>query len=272
MISPVSSPNNVVRIASIVGAVLVLVLLVWQLTEVWVLMFSAILFAIILRSLAAQIEHYTPVASPWSLMLAIVTVALLIAAFVMLLGFQIKEQFANLIKELPQYITNIGDWLGIHDLEQQLAEKMKAASTDSGLLGQATGYTASTISAITSFALILIIGIYLAASPQHYLGGFLKLVPAPYTERVEGTLLNIGHALRRWLAGQLIIMVIVGTLISIGLTLIGLPSALALGFLSGVAEFIPILGPILAAVPAILIAFSEDRQTVFWVIGLFVAV
>jgi len=67
-------------------------------------------------------------------------------------------------------------------------------------------------------------------------------------------------------------MVIVGTLISIGLTVIGLPSALALGFLSGVAEFIPILGPILAAVPAILIAFSEDRQTVFWVIGLFVAV
>jgi len=72
-------------------------------------------------------------------MLAIVTVALLIAAFVMLLGFQIKEQFANLIKELPQYITNIVEWLGIDDLEQQLTEKMKAASIDSGLLGPATG-------------------------------------------------------------------------------------------------------------------------------------
>ncbi len=272
MNSPVFRPHNVVRTAFIVGAVLVLALLAWQLTEVWVLVFAAALFAILLRGFADQVEHYTPITSPWSLMLAIVVVALLGAAFVVLLGFQIQEQFANLFAELPRHLANIGDRLGIDDLEQQVAEEMEAASTNAGFLGMATQYTASTISAITSFALILIIGVYLAASPQHYLRGVLKLVPVPYTERVEDALVNIGFALRRWLAGQLIIMVIVGTLISIGLTIIGLPSALALGFLSGVAEFIPILGPILAAVPAILIAFSEDRQTLFWVIGLFVVV
>ena len=272
MISPAPRPYNVVKIASIVGAVLVLGLLAWQLTEVWVLVFAATLFAIILRSFADQIEHYTPIPSPWSLMLAIALVALLAAAFVLLLGLQIKEQFTNLLDELPQYVAAIGERLGIDDLEQQVADGMEEASTDAGLLGLATEYTASTISAITSFGLILIIGIYLAANPQHYLRGVLKLVPVSYTERVGDALINIGHALRRWLAGQLIIMVIVGTLISIGLTVIGLPSALALGFLAGVAEFVPILGPILAAVPAILIAFAEDRQTLFWVIGLFVAV
>lgn len=268
----VPGPHNVVRIAFIVGAVLVLGLLAWKLTEVWVLVFAAVLFAVLLRSFAGQIEHYTPIPSPWSLLLAIVVVALLGAAFVLLLGFQIQEQFANLVEELPRYVANLGERLGIDDLEQQVAEEMEAASTNSSLLGLATQYTASTISAITNFALILIIGVYLAASPQHYLRGVLKLVPVPYTERAEDALVNIGSALRRWLAGQLIIMVIVGTLISIGLTVIGLPSALALGFLSGVAEFIPILGPILAAAPAILIAFSEDRQTLFWVIGLFVVV
>lgn len=272
MSSPAQRPYNVVKTAFIVGAVLVLGLLAWQLTEVWVLVFAATLFAIVLRSLVAQIEHYTPIPSPWSLMLAIVMVALLGAAFVVLLGFQIQAQFTSLIEELPQYVDNLGSQLGIPDLEQRVADRMEDASTNSGLLGLATGYTVSTISAITNFALILIIGIYLAANPQHYLHGFLKLVPERYTERVEDTLVNIGRALRQWLGGQFVIMLIVGTLISVGLTLIGLPSALALGFMAGVAEFVPVLGPILAAVPAILIAFSEDRQTLFWVIGLFVVV
>jgi predicted PurR-regulated permease PerM len=270
--SPASSPNNVVRIAFIVGAVIVLGLLVWQLTEVWVLIFAAMLFAVILRSLAAQVEHYTPIPAPWSLMLAILSMVLLGAAFVLLLGLQIREQFADLLDQLPAYIADIGDRLGIEDPEQQVLQRLEEVSVDSGLLGLATAYTSSTISAVVSFGLMLIIGVYLAANPEHYLRGVLKLVPTPYTEKVSDTLVNIGHALRQWLAGQFIIMVIVGTLVSLGLTLIGLPSALALGFMAGLAEFIPILGPLLAAAPAILIAFSEDRETLFWVIGLFVLV
>lgn len=271
-ISPPSSPPNIVRMAFIVGAVIVLGLLVWKLTEVWVLIFAATLFAVMLRSIAAQVERFTPIPAPWSLMLAIALMALLGAAFVLLLGLQIKQQFAELFEQLPQYIANVGDQLGIEDLQQQLTQRMEEGSSGLGLLGLATTYTASTISALTSFVLILIIGIYLAANPQHYLRGILTLVPDSYKERVGDTLVNIGSALRQWLAGQFIIMLIVGTLISVGLSVIGLPSALALGFMAGIAEFIPILGPILAAAPAILIAFSEDRQTLFWVIGLFVAV
>jgi len=267
-----ASPHNVVRIAFIVGAVLVFGLLVWQLAEVWVLVFAAILFATILRSIAAQIERYTPFASPWSLMLAIFVVALIGAAFVLLLGMQLKQQFINLIDKFPQYIADIGDALGIDNLQQRVTERMGEMSSESGFLGTATAYTTGTISALASFVLILIIGIYLAANPKHYLNGFLNLVPAPYTDKIRGILINVGNALRQWLGGQLIIMVIVGTLVSVGLSLIGLPSALALGFMAGIAEFIPILGPILAAAPAILVAFSEDRETLFWVIGLFLLV
>jgi len=233
MISPPTSHNDVTRIAFIVGAVTVPGLLVWLLSEVWVLSFAAILFAVILRSLASRIEQYTPFGAPWSLMLAIVTVALIGAAFVFLLGFQIKEQFVSLMEQLPVYFANIGDQLGIEDLQEKMAERAEGMSLESGLPGMAATYTTGTISAITSFGLILITGIYLAANPQHYLRG---------------------------------------TLVSVGLSVIGLPSALALGFMAGIAEFIPILGPVLAAAPAILIAFSEDRNTLFWVIALYVAV
>lgn len=266
------SPNSVIKTSFIVGAVVVLGLLVWQLAGLWVHLFAAILFAIILRSIAAQIEKVTPVAPPWSLVLAIALITLLSAAFVLLIGFEISEQFVSLIEQLPQYVANVGDQFGMRDLEQRIAERLQEASTNSGLLGTVTSYASSTISAMTSFVLILIIGIYLAINPQDYLRGFLLLVPRSHTEKIHDTMVNIGYALRLWLGGQLIIMIIVGTMVSIGLWLIGLPSALALGFMAGVAEFIPVLGPVLAAAPAILVAFSQGWETLFWVIGLFVVV
>lgn len=244
----------------------------WQLAGLWVHVFAAVLFAIILRSIATQIEKVTPIATPWSLVLAISLVALLVAAFVLLVGFQIRDQFANLVEQFPEYLATVSDQLGMQDLEQRMTERLEEASADSGLLGTMTSYASSTISAMTGFVLILIIGIYLAVNPQTYLNGFLKLVPNGHTEKVRDTMINIGNALRQWLGGQLVIMVIVGTMVSIGLWLIGLPSALALGFMAGVAEFIPVLGPVLAAAPAILIAFSQGWDTLFWVIGLFVVV
>jgi len=262
MRSPASSPHNVVKTAFIVAAVLVLAILLWQLTEVWVLCFAAVLFAIVLRSLAAQIEKYAHIPSPFSLMLSILLVAGIAALFVFLVGFQIKEQFANLIRQIPEYIESVGEQLNIDDLQGQMTERIEEMGVDTGLLvGVATTYTTGTVSAIASFFLMLIIGIYLAANPYYYLRGVLKLVPAPYTESIRDTLLNIGTALGQWLGGQLIIMLIVGTLVSIGLTVIGMPSALALGFMAGVSEFVPILGPLVASLPAILIAVSEDFTT-----------
>lgn len=272
MTNSAPSPNSVIKISFIVGAIVVLGLLVWQLAGLWVHLFAGILFATILSSAAAQIERFTPLAPPWSLVLATTLIALLAVAFMLLVGFQISEQFASLVEQLPQYIASVGDQLGMQDLEQRMTRRLEEVSADTGLLGTVTSYASSTIAAITSIVLILIIGIYLAINPQDYLRGFLLLVPSSHTEKIHDTMVNIGFALRQWLGGQLIIMIIVGTMVSVGLWVIGLPSALALGFMAGVAEFIPVLGPILAAAPAILIAFSQGWETLFWVIGLFLVV
>jgi predicted PurR-regulated permease PerM len=81
-----------------------------------------------------------------------------------------------------------------------------------------------------------------------------------------------GHALRLWLFGQIVAMVIVGVLTGAGLSLIGVPSALALGLLVGLAEFVPFLGPIFAAIPALLIAFNQGSQAALLTLALFVIV
>ena len=80
------------------------------------------------------------------------------------------------------------------------------------------------------------------------------------------------RALRLWLKGQLIAMVAVGLLVGLGLWALGMPSALALGLLAGMLEFIPFAGPLIAAIPAILLALAVGPDMALWVLLLYFAV
>ncbi|MGQ0547871.1 MAG: AI-2E family transporter [Betaproteobacteria bacterium] len=78
--------------------------------------------------------------------------------------------------------------------------------------------------------------------------------------------------LQRWLVGQVVLMAIVGTLTWIGLQLLGVPFALPLALFAGFAEFVPYIGPIVAAVPAVLVAFAEGPELALWTAGLYIAI
>lgn len=268
----VPRPAAIVRTALIVTAILVLALLVWQLSDVLLLGFAAVLVAIILRSMAWLLEKHTPLGEPWSLILSTLLIGGAVAGFVVLLGAQIAAQISTVVDEFPEMVTTLGDRLGIENLGERLAERMEDLSRRSGLVGRIAGYTSVLVATIANILLVVVAGIYLASRPGRYRRGALLLVPASSRPSAESAMDNAGRALRLWLLGQLVSMTIVGVLITAGLYLIGLPSALALGFLAGVSEFVPLVGPALSAIPAILIALSEGGSTVFWVIGLYVLV
>jgi predicted PurR-regulated permease PerM len=116
-------------------------------------------------------------------------------------------------------------------------------------------------------------GLYLAAQPDVYRHGLLLLFPpGDGRKRLADTIDASGKALRRWLLGQLLAMIFVFVLTGLGLWAIGLPAALALALLASLAEFVPIIGPIVAAIPALLIALAEGWQTALWTLLLYVAI
>src|SRR5690606_19472128 len=115
-------------------------------------------------------------------------------------------------------------------------------------------------------------GIFLAARPQLYRTGLIKLVPEGARGNAATALDDCDTALRLWLKGRLLAMVVVGVLIGVGLWLIGVRSYLALALLAAVLEFVPFIGASLAAVPAILLALLAGPEQARLVAGLFLII
>jgi predicted PurR-regulated permease PerM len=116
----------------------------------------------------------------------------------------------------------------------------------------------STLAVTGAFLLVLFIAAYIGVDPHLYHGGVLALVPARERDRAALTLARLATTLRRWLVTQLIAMVVIGAVTTVFLLAFHVKAALPLGILAGVAKFIPIVGSIFAAIPAIAMAFIDS--------------
>jgi predicted PurR-regulated permease PerM len=123
------------------------------------------------------------------------------------------------------------------------------------------------VGGLTDCLLVIVAGIYLAADPDVYRRGLAKLFPPTQHGRIEDALDATGTALRLWFGGQLLSMSLVGAVYGLAFWFIGLPSPLALGVMAGVLDFIPYLGPILGAIPALILASTVDTTTVLWTLA-----
>ena len=130
----------------------------------------------------------------------------------------------------------------------------------------------TTFGALANTLLVLAGGVYLAAQPQLYRTGLLQLFARRKRPLIEKAYDECGQALKLWLLGTLVSMAVVGTFTAIGLWLLGVQSWLALGLLAGLLEFVPIIGPIAASIPAVLLAFTESFELALATAALFLVV
>jgi predicted PurR-regulated permease PerM len=139
-------------------------------------------------------------------------------------------------------------------------QKIKGSESEAArsLAAPAMTVAGSALGAIAGAFVLIVTMIYFAANPTLYLKGLVSLVPKARRARTHDVLNKVGHVLRWWFLGQLIDMAVVGVLTVVGLALIGMPMALALGVLAGILTFVPYFGAILAAIPALAIALGQS--------------
>jgi len=260
------------RLFLLAAAVVAAGLLVWNLSNLLLLAFGSILVAVLVRSFAALIEHHTPLRPGASLAAATIAIAAFMAGFAILLGSQIQTQFAQLFERLPDLIQALEDRLGVENLEERLAEQIQQSLERTSVLSNVAGISSALFGIVANLVLVVVAGIYLAGDPRTYRKGFFLLFPRRARREAAETLDVLYRALRLWLLGQLLSMFLVGAVSAAGLWLLGIPSALALGVIAGLTEFVPVIGPILGAVPAVALGLAESPATAAWVALLYLAI
>lgn len=247
--------------------------LLWEMRTLLLLIFGAVLVAVIFRAIAAPIRRYTGAPDGLAVALAVTLVVAVLGAAIWMFGSQVGTQMRYLIEILPEAWRSLEGRIGQAGLGDQLEDWIEqAAPSGSGVLSSVSRFAMSLGAGLADALVVIVGGIFLAAQPRFYRSGAIKLVPPHRRALASAALTDSENALRLWLKAQLISMTVVGVLVGLGLWLIGVPSALTLGLIAGIVEFIPLVGPIIAAVPAILVALAVGPETALWTVGLYLLV
>jgi predicted PurR-regulated permease PerM len=256
-----------VRRVLTVFALAALAYALWTLSDILLLIFGAALTAVALRAMMEPIVRTTGLSEPLALCAIFLALAVIIAGLVMSFGPKIAEQSAYLFQQLPVALNTLAQEL---DLQASL-DQLKGSAIGA-LAVRAFSWGSSVFGAVASLVIVLVAGIYFANAPLTYRNGMIKLFPERWHKSLASTIDDAGQALRLWLRAQLMAMVLVGVMMGVGMWAIGVPSPLALGLIAGLTEFVPIIGPIVGAAPAVLLASTQGMDLVLWALGIAIVV
>ena len=257
------------------GLFVLLFFLLKSAMDILLLIFAGILFAIFIRGLS-RFLFVRFIGLPENL--AIVTTLLLLVAactaFIILLAPQLAAQGAKLAQQLPDALENIRQKTNSLDwLKELVKSKDSAPFIAAGkITGEFFGIFANTLDIVSSLFVILFVGLYLCFTPQYYVNGFLRLFPLSWRGRGYEIFQALNHILGRWLIGRFVGMLLVGLLTFLGLLFFGVTLPLGLAVLAGLLTFIPYLGPIISAVPAVLLGYMQSLTTGLYVILLYLII
>lgn len=249
---------------------------VWFSADALLLIFACVLFAILLYELSNVVCERLHINRKYALPLVVIAMLAIMGVGGWLMAPQISDQADRLAEAVPKALTDLRKTLSEYDFARRLLggipsdEQLRA--TVGRLFPSAGLFFSGVLGALGNVLIITGVGIYFAAKPWVYIEGLVTLVPKRKRPRARQVLNEIGRTLAKWLLGKSIAMVMVGTLTAIGLTILGVPLALILGIIAGLLDFIPYLGPLMAGVPAVLIAFSYSPTIALYTIGLFATI
>ncbi len=273
--SGVNSAWTPIKITCLVAVLVTIGLILWLAIDVVLLIFMGVLIAIVLSSASDLLHKRTLLSYGWSLAALLCLLLVITVAALGLAGARIASETDNLTSNLQDSWTQLKERANEYEWSKGLLSQSEGdylSKIPDGWLGQITGAFGVTLGAMSSALLVLFVAIFVAADPKLYRRGLILLVPIDYRGRGEEVLDELSLKLRWWFIGQLFSMAVVGTSTAIGLWLLGIPFFITLGFFAAVLTFIPNFGPILSAVPAVLLGLSDGPLSALYVVLLYTGV
>ncbi|HKW49028.1 MAG TPA: AI-2E family transporter [Gemmatimonadaceae bacterium] len=296
--------KDVLRTAALVIAMYVGVRMIWFASPLFLTAFLGILFGLAVSSGADHLVRWH-IRRAAGAALVVMTFIGLLVGFGTWVAPTIRVQSVELRRRLPEAIDRLELWVNRHNdgligsflttsngpvrhdssqarggttssarpgVQSNEADSTSATPLRDRISRQIAGATrylfpflSSTLEVLGGLLIILFLAIYIGADPDLYHRGLMQLFPRRARDRAGEVLSAMATVLRRWLVTQLIAMVVIGTVTTVVLLLLDVKAAFALGILAGLLEFIPTVGPILSAVPAVAMGFLDSPEKALYV-------
>ncbi len=272
-----SFTKKVLISAGIFIPIILILLLFGVAFKVLLLILAAVLVASLFRGIAGYIHGYLKIPMGWSLLASVILVIGFFALAGILIAPQVSEQINQLAEKFPETVKSAKEQLNQSILGRQLVEQIPEdprswLQEKSGVLKQSMGVFSATFGVLADVYVIFFIGMFMMAQPTPYRKGVVSLVPLPHRGRAQEVLDKLGSTLQRWVAGKLFSMLVVAVLSSLGLWILGVPLALALGLIAGLLSFVPNFGPLVALIPAVLVGLMQGTDTALYVALLYIGI
>ncbi len=278
---------SLINLLLVVTTGLLLVLL-WQLRSLLVTLMIAVVIA---AALAPIIDSAQKLRIPRWLAVIVVYLGLIgiLTGAGLLIGPTVVEQIQRLIGRLPSYLDvlrslaeNLAIRFGMSDPASvapinQLFDTQALTAwvirSSQELVIRSYSVTRGIVGGFFSLILALLLSGYMLSGSEKLIQGLVNLFPHPWDKRLAEQVNPVTQRMGGYIQGRVLVSAILGIAITVGLTVLGLSEfALGLGVIAGFTNLIPFLGPILGAIPALIVAIAQGGLTFLWVLLLFVII
>ncbi|AVH64447.1 AI-2E family transporter [Nostoc sp. 'Peltigera membranacea cyanobiont' 213] len=248
-------------------AILLSLYILWQIREVLLLMFAAVVLATTLNRLAKRFQRFG-MKRGFAVLLAVAIFFAGVVGFFWLIVPPFAQQFQELTYQVPKGFGRFNSWLDA--LRTRIPDQLVSYIPDinsliqqvqpfvNRLLGNSFAFVSGSLEVVLKILLVLVLTGMMLADPLAYRKVFVRLFPSFYRRRVDGILDQCEVSLEGWITGAFIAICVVGVMSFIGLLILHVKAALALAVLAGFFNLIPNLGPTMSVIPAMAIAFLDE--------------
>jgi predicted PurR-regulated permease PerM len=252
--------------------------LIYRFNQVIFILFVAIVIGTVIRPAVAWLhQHGLP--PTVGVVFVFLLLLLLLIGFLLLLFPLISDQSKTIAAAIPDYYQKLQGWV-VNNPNQSLAslseflpatlpKLVPVQQTGQELMasaGQIAGYVAVLAKVIFTATIILVLAFYWTLEGPRIIQSYLLLIPQNQRESISDLVSAMESKVGYYMIGQAFLCLVIGIMALVAYLLIGLPNALVLALVAGVMEAVPMIGPLLGAVPAALVALSIAPGKLIWVI------
>ena len=259
---------------------IVLLWVIYQTQQVLLLAFAGVVLAIVFRGAAKALASLMPwltssIRYPLSLAAVVLASALLLAGGAYFFVPRVISDIRDLDKDVPAAIEQIKNFPPVAALLDNGEEGLSSEQLNtlaSNLSSTAQTVATGMFGAVSGLVIIGFTALFASAQPRVYRDAASSFFPESKRDDCNRVIASCVDSLWGWLKAQGLAMVIVGSLSVTGLFIIDVRYALTLGILAGIFQFVPYVGPIVSAIPALIVALTMSPETTFWVLLLYLGI